>query len=250
MTLVRAFLSEVARGPDGIALVGSIGDDAKFGELTQMAVALHDPALEGPDTRTVGVLRFADGQWGNSEATSAAIVAALGEPAEGVMRLYHGTSTAKATRMLQSGNVDTRMLEATCDFGQGLYTSPQFECAVYYSFTRLLGDQAVLVFDVDEEKLGQLPSMPDLRLDLDKWRRILAAFRDGGGVRDLGRAEQVEYLNCSVMKGPISSTENDPMWEWTQFVFFPQQATRQMLTEEEGGLVRSITVVRLTRGGG
>jgi len=249
MTLVRAFLSEVARGPEGIALVGGIGDDAKFGELTKVAVALHDPALEGPDTRTVGMLKLRF-EWRDSEATSDAIVAALGEPAEGVMRLYHGTSIAKATRMLQRGNVDTKMLESTCDFGQGLYTFPKFECALYYSFTRLLDDQAVVIFDVDEEKLGQLPSMPDLRLDLDKWRRILAAFLDGGGIRDLHHAEQVEYLNCSVIKGPISGTENDERWEWTQLAFFPPQVTRQMLTEEEGGLVRSITVVRLTGAGG
>eukprot|EP00038_Savillea_parva_P014940 m.12444 g.12444 ORF g.12444 m.12444 type:complete len:718 (+) comp2947_c0_seq1:293-2446(+) len=247
MSLVRAFLSEVARAPEGAMLVGGIGEDAKFGELTSVSVDLRSPNPGGSSTRTVGVLRFADDQWSDSEAIVAAIEQAIGKPGDGVMRLYHGTSIEKATQMLEMGGVDTRLLEATCDFGQGLSTSPQYECAHYYSFTRLSGDQAVMIFDVDQEKFDQMGSMPDLRKDLEKWKQIVTAFRDGAGIRALPREIQMQYLAADYLQGPISGTEHTDMWPWTQVAFFSPHATSQMLTETEGGLVRSITVVRLTR---
>lgn len=111
-------------------------------------------------------------------------IAQLGEPPEGCVRLYHGTTISAATSLVRDG-VDVDRLQPRSDFGAALFTTPDLPYALYCAFLGTSSqhfeeDCAVVVYDVTEEALLSLPHVPKLRArDEALWRDVVAACRHG-----------------------------------------------------------------------
>ncbi|EGD72893.1 hypothetical protein PTSG_04622 [Salpingoeca rosetta] len=100
---------------------------------------------------------------------------------ETTVRLFHGTTRAAATAILQDG-IEAARLGDACDFGKAFCTTTSFPYAVQYAYDRAVAssraddDMAILVFDLRTDKLPRGSKLLTLR-DSTDWKLLLEHCR-------------------------------------------------------------------------